>query len=157
MNFKKIKLILLRFKTSYFYKSAHNSELRPQIFLLLLHQIKPLALKILICKFQLNHDHTTSYIEYCLYFLWKCYANAFVLADAQTAEEWSQTVSYLKDLCYPKLCSKKQNNQKPKANIIGARRSIILSRMQGGITISSVYGTEPLPGFRITCSFFEAK
>ena len=48
----------------------------------------------------------------------KCYANAFVKADARTEEDCRQTISYVKGYFRLKLYCKKLSNQKLTANTV---------------------------------------
>lgn len=70
------------------------------------------ALKFCIYKFQGNHDQTSRSTKCWLKLFWKSYADLFVLADAQIAEEYNQTIFHLKGWYYPKLYVTKLSNQK---------------------------------------------
>ena len=60
--------------------------MRRQSFLFL-HQISLKALSIFMCKFQSNHDRAICYTKFLIFLLWKFYADAFLLIEAQKVEE----------------------------------------------------------------------
>ncbi len=70
------------------------------------------------CKCHDNPDHATRCAKGCSNLLRNRYANAFVSADAQIAEQCSQTIGLLKGL----WSHKKLSNQKPTANTNSAEQ-----------------------------------